>query len=433
MSSQGPDMFCARSIWDIARLPSVMKLGKRIKSAERLGHPTLELRDRHSFDQAIPAEDRSAVSVPVRVNSAYAISEHEMEADLLRRSIFARHLRLLRVHSSVGWGCPHDMSTSPWSGETKWKLDANNLMVARATIATLDVEFFTEEGIADRFLSTHPIYWLTSLIVLCGNRWSLDANQLLLARRFGIIDKLPSITEDQIDDLNKSDAFVKILAVAQILWLCIQLCERLNGHLPTTQLEVVTLAFAICSILTYVLLLNRPKDVQTVHEIDATRYPTPPEMTQIAAIGPFTFGHRRKGIAIPNNAYPMTKSWYFALSTATAMIIFGALHIVSWSYEFPTQIERTLWRASVVTTIIALPIIVCMELLTRLSFDRHLLPHLTRAPRFRWIAVSFQFYLVLPIFVAARLFIIVEVVRSLAYQPPEAFRSTWAAELPSVG
>ena len=159
---------------------------------------------------------------------------------------------------------------------------------------------------------------------------------------------------------------------------------------------------------------------------------TPPEMTQIAAMGPAISGSLRKGIAIPNNAYPMTKGWYFALSTVTAMIIFGALHIVSWSYEFPTQIERTLWRASVVTTIIALPVMICCALLTRLSFDRFLLPHLSRARRFQWLATCIQVILVLPVLVAARLFIIVEVFRSLAYQPPEAFRSTWAAELPSV-
>lgn len=114
------------------------------------------------------------------------------------------------------------------------------------------------------------------------------------------------------------------------------------------------------------------------------------------------------------------------------MIIFGALHVVSWSYEFPTRVERTLWRASIVTTIIAMPVIVLIGLLKNLSFGRLLLPRLSRAPRSQRLAGFTQFYLVTPILVAARLFIIVEVVRSLAYQPPEAFRSTWAAELPSV-
>jgi hypothetical protein len=36
-------------------------------------------------------------------------------------------------------------------------------------------------------------------------------------------------------------------------------------------------------------------------------------------------------------------------------------------------------------------------------------------------------------FVAARLFILVEVVRSLAFQPPETFRTTWVASVPHVG
>jgi hypothetical protein len=37
------------------------------------------------------------------------------------------------------------------------------------------------------------------------------------------------------------------------------------------------------------------------------------------------------------------------------------------------------------------------------------------------------------VFVAARVFILVEAVRSLAYQPPETFRTTWAANIPHVG
>ena len=97
MSSQGPDMISPRSIWHRTHMRSIGKWIKRSntsengpvamrspslnidlssdiasfspteeRSANRLGHPALELRDRHSFDQTILAEDYSVVSPPVR-------------------------------------------------------------------------------------------------------------------------------------------------------------------------------------------------------------------------------------------------------------------------------------------------------------------------------------------------------------------------------
>lgn len=177
--------------------------------------------------------------------------------------------------------------------------------MARAAIATLD-ECFDDEAMANALISMPPSIWLTNLRALCGNRWSLDAKQLLLARRLEIIDKLPSLTEDEIEDLNKGDMFLKMVAVLQILWLCVQLCTRLARRIPTTQLEIVTLAFTVCSISTYLLFLSRPKDVHTVREVDATRSPTPSEILQIAVVGPGISGCWRQDVAIPNNSIHRT-------------------------------------------------------------------------------------------------------------------------------
>ncbi|KAM0717389.1 hypothetical protein Q7P37_007241 [Cladosporium fusiforme] len=348
-----------------------------------------------SFDQVIHAEDQSMPSLPVHASQNEESSAYQVEANLSRQAALAKVLDTLRMCCSYGWGCPHDIRTYRWSGETTWKLDATNVKIARAAIETLGLQHFGGESkvsLIKSILSSNPTVWLTNLRVLCGNRWSLDANQLLYARRLGIVDKLPSLTEDEIEDLNKSDFFVKFLAVSQILWLCIQLCSRLARHIPTTQLEVVTLAFTICSIFTYFLFLSRPKDVQTVREIGAVRYPTPPEIAQIAAAGPSVFGFCREAVAVPNNAIHRTKGRPFMWSSCILMIIFGALHVVSWNYEFPTQVERTLWRASIVITIIAVPLLLFGALLTRISFRRFTWPPLRQAPRFLQFATFIDFF-----------------------------------------
>jgi len=49
----------------------------------------------------------------------------------------------------------------------------------------------------------------------------------------------------------------------------------------------------------------------------------------------------------------------------------------------------------------------------------------------RYAAVIFYFFAT--IFAFARLFIIVEALRSLAYLPPGAFLATWTSNLPHVG
>ena len=82
----------------------------------------------------------------------------------------------------------------------------------------------------------------------------MDASQLLFARECGIIRANPPISVEAINDKNKGDVVVKGLTLVQIVWLIIELAICGTARLPVSQLEVVTLAFIITSILTYVML-----------------------------------------------------------------------------------------------------------------------------------------------------------------------------------
>lgn len=310
---------------------------------------------RNSLDQATQAEEQSAVSPSAPSDLIDEAFDDRSETISFRQLTLEKFYNTLWRDYSDSIAFPHDISTSRWSGDTIWKLDASNISLARAAIANLDMQCLDDEAMTKALLSMPPSIWLTNLRALCGDRWSLDAKQLLLARRLGIIDKLPSMTEGEIEDLNKSDMLLKIVAVLQILWLCVQLCTRLSHRIPTTQLEVVTLAFAVCSIFTYLLFLSRPKDVHTVQGIDASRYPTPSEILQIAVIGPGISGCWRQDVAIPNNSIHRTGGLHFPWSTCILIFIFGALHLISWKYNFPTETEKILWRASIVVTITAMP------------------------------------------------------------------------------
>lgn len=131
-------------------------------------------------------------------------TQTSVEAGLPNYPMSASIPQDLRKASRRGKSCPHAIHTRLSSGTTTWKPDPANIEVARTAFVTLSEQ--------DEDLDS----WVVNLKMLCGDRWILDANQLALTRRLGIIDKLPRITEDEINDLNRSDVVVKFLAVSQI-------------------------------------------------------------------------------------------------------------------------------------------------------------------------------------------------------------------------
>lgn len=171
---------------------------------------------------------------------------------------------------AVALGCPHSFKRKCSYGNIQWNLDAFNTADARLAYNDLDRGHF-DARMDTRLLFLSPVQWLTNLRVLCGDRRYVDGNQLLLARELGIIAMLPKLSTERVSDLSKENIFLKLLAISQIIRLCLQLSMRLSQGISTTQLEVMTMGYALCSTMTYFLLFDRPKDVTTVFEIAAAR------------------------------------------------------------------------------------------------------------------------------------------------------------------
>jgi hypothetical protein len=338
---------------------------------------------------------------------------------------------MLRAGLACGWGCPHVLERPRSCGNIGWHLDAINTANARLSYEDLD-RGHLDDKIQTHILSQGTARWLTTLRALCGDRWYLDANQLLLARELGIIGKLPKLSTERVSDLSKEDIFVKLLAISQIIWLCLQLSMRLGQGVPTTQLEVMTMGYALCSALTYFLLFDRPRDVTTVFEVEAARYPTSNEMSLVASVGPNIFGFSRSTVSVPNNSRHQNGQFPdMALSSSFAVFLFGVMHFAAWGYEFPTQTERDLWRASTALTIAVVPAIFAAAFVAR-RFSSHPGRSVSRE-RVEGLVALVQLWIFAPLFIAARSFILVEVIRSLVYQPPESYKTTWAAYVPHVG
>ena len=88
---------------------------------------------------------------------------------------------------------------------------------------------------------------------------TLEEMELLYSR--GTID-FPDITKRQIEDKSKGDGLSKGLVVLQTSWFVIQCVARAIAGMVITELELVTLSFAILNGVLYFLWWNKPLNVQ---------------------------------------------------------------------------------------------------------------------------------------------------------------------------
>jgi hypothetical protein len=278
--------------------------------------------------------------------------------------------------------------------------------------------------------------------------------------------------EDRLDFLSKA------LAVCQVTYLIVQLVVRAVYQLPSSQLEIAALAFASCSLLTFLLYWRCPQGVQTVRVFPAQRLVCSKRLflLDLAEAGPrYLWLSRRTAAqattdahahahhhphphdplsfsgpaipaipAIPNDASPLcgnvpgsravgrnNELLCLASGALVGGTLFGGLHALAWRFSFPTPLEAALWRACCVVTA-ALPLVAVapLALWLRLNPSRRAAAG-SGGARGRTAGVAVGVCAV-P-YLLARLFLLVEALRSLACLPPEAFVDTWADVFPNWG
>ncbi|KIM26227.1 hypothetical protein M408DRAFT_73096, partial [Serendipita vermifera MAFF 305830] len=69
-------------------------------------------------------------------------------------------------------------------------------------------------------------------------------------------------TEAEIKDKSKSDVLTKLIVLVQTMWFVLQCIARGAQHLPLTELEVVTLAYAMLNLFIYLFWWDKPQNVE---------------------------------------------------------------------------------------------------------------------------------------------------------------------------
>jgi hypothetical protein len=192
------------------------------------------------------------------------------------------------------------------------------------------------------------------LAPLHGDIWVLDSKQLALARRHGIIEKLPSVEKEDIQDRSKSDGLVRILAVIQVLWLVVQMIARQIVHVSSSALEFSTLAFSSCAFIIYLIEWSKPKDVAVHIYIDTEAVVSDASFKAIAEAAPTIFMRNRHYYMPQSCVHQVIEGEYkgedvdklVVLTTILATTLFGGIHLIAWNLDFPTPVERLLWRTA---------------------------------------------------------------------------------------
>ncbi|KIJ08229.1 hypothetical protein PAXINDRAFT_173023, partial [Paxillus involutus ATCC 200175] len=142
----------------------------------------------------------------------------------------------------------------------------------------------------------------------------------------------PKITKKEISDRSKSDGLGNALLVLQLSWFILQVVARGANHLAITLLEIDTLALAVLSLPLFFFWWSKPMAPECPHVF---------------------YKHSYNGQELPT---PLLSQWWFeivfgglgafggldeadeksaGLALSIVWIIFGALHLIAWDFQFP--------------------------------------------------------------------------------------------------
>jgi len=201
----------------------------------------------------------------------------------------------------------------------------------------------------------------------------------------------PIVSREEIEDRSKGDAVTKTLVVLQTAWFLLQCVVRASQHLALTELELATAAFAVLSIVMYVLWWDKPLDVQLPIRVRRRRSDSGAEeqdrgredgestgrlparkwnwqnclpIAWGAMIEPFFVMMGAGGwsemyevtsyLVVGQEEYdtamqPFPLVWVIGPGTILVTTVFGGIHCVGWSFDFPSHTERLLWRISAIS------------------------------------------------------------------------------------
>jgi hypothetical protein len=189
----------------------------------------------------------------------------------------------------------------------------------------------------------------------------VNSEQLLWLLKYGYIE-LPSISLEELKDKSKSDSLLKSIAIFQALWFLIQCVGRYAQSLPTTTLEITTIAYVLCMIPCQLMWWSKPYNVAVGTPLHIIYWPqgTYESFKALSFKEGYSFYIKRDLNEYPRmlNFIEMQRDWIGGwrnlpnwAATIFIGLVFGSTHCIAWGFHFATTTEALLWRASSLTIV----------------------------------------------------------------------------------
>ncbi|KAI1442220.1 hypothetical protein F5Y02DRAFT_410275 [Annulohypoxylon stygium] len=217
--------------------------------------------------------------------------------------------------------------------------------------------------------------------------------------------KIPRITDEEINDKSKCDLLIKVITIGQLVWFVIQIAVRGTRGLAISELEIAVLAYAACTVFVFFLCLSKPKDIRI------GLGPLPND-----AVMPYS--HTRNHVVVGNYVF-----YHIDIGCTIAGVVFGGIHCAAWGSHFPTPTDQFLWQIASVCTTSLLPMITLCKMM---DFDN---PEDVKIIHYFLSTLMLLLYL---LYIITRLYLVVEVFRTLYFLPSSAFVATWTSEIPHI-
>jgi hypothetical protein len=244
-------------------------------------------------------------------------------------------------------------------------------------------------------------------------------------------------TEQELQNQSKSDGLAKTVVLLQTLWFVTQCIARRVENLPTTELEIVTLAYTAINVGIFIAWWEKPRNVECpirVFQASVEADQGYHELDWLDGVLHFIAGtqddmidlHRSLKVPMFYSGKPEDKDVAIADGiTLAAGVIFGAIHCVAWSFSFSSHTEAFLWRlSSVAITVVPLFLVGFFTLGVV-------------ADESGWDTLGLSLLFCMPLsgllYVAARLTTLVLAFINLSSLPPGAFQAVhWTTLLPHL-
>ncbi|KAF8447178.1 hypothetical protein L210DRAFT_894835 [Boletus edulis BED1] len=244
---------------------------------------------------------------------------------------------------------------------------APEVVVALASMEWLEacqtVNRFRDEGY--EWSKTHSFFAKMGGFVYRGQ--TIDSLRfLVLVKKNEVIN--PFISVQDIKDKSKSDSIGKAILTLQLLWFTLQVVVRGSRGLAITLVELDTVCMALLSLLVLFfwwdkplrperpLLFYSPQDVNICPPSPSAlskAWKKPGRLDRLTDIFACTGSEETTSMGIFDEQVrqestrlidKIDKHSAGIASLCATWMILGALHLIAWNFEFPTEEEKVAWR-----------------------------------------------------------------------------------------